>query len=178
MQPEEVSEIMHTLNERAATKIGWLAITRKNYMGRHDQQTHTTLFNLANPSQGRSGGQKNSNVLARDVDDAAVQGGGGVLGKPKISKTLSSIQDIKLSRNAVIQEIDSRNFTGRQLQQITEKLLTETRKWKNNPNKPEVDADMAIEMAEEALTSLRGAAGSRRGGGKNHEKNFSGTKGW
>lgn len=25
----------------------------KNYMGRHDQQMHTTLFNLANPSQGR-----------------------------------------------------------------------------------------------------------------------------
>ena len=58
MQPEEVSEIMHTLNERAATKIGWLAISRKNYAGRHDQQMHTTLFNLANPSQGRRGDDK------------------------------------------------------------------------------------------------------------------------
>ena len=108
--------------------------------------------------------------LGDDIDDAEVQGGGGVKGKPKISKTLSSIQDIRLSRNAVIQEIDARNFTGRQLQQITEKLLTETRKWKNNPNKPEVDADMAIEMAEEALTSVRGAAGSRRGGERTAKK--------
>lgn len=58
MQPDEVSEIMHTLTERAATKIGWLAISRKNYGGRHDQQMHTTLFNLANPSQGRRGDDK------------------------------------------------------------------------------------------------------------------------
>ena len=90
MQPEEVSEIMHTLNERAATKIGWLAITRKNYMGRHDQQTHTTLFNLANPSQGRNSKisdeymrlaqdpEKNRVRLMQLVDAAAKAVGGEV----------------------------------------------------------------------------------------------------
>ena len=31
------------------------SVTQKNYAGRHDQQMHTTLFNLANPSQGRRG---------------------------------------------------------------------------------------------------------------------------
>ena len=34
------------------------ATTTKNYAGRHDQQMHTTLFNLANPSQGRRGDDK------------------------------------------------------------------------------------------------------------------------
>ena len=100
--------------------------------------------------------------LGDDIDDATVQGGGGVRGKPKISKTLSSIQDIKLSRNAVVQEIDSRNFTGRQLQQITEKLLTEIRKWKDNPNRPEVDANMAIEMVP-AARDIRSWRRSQRG---------------
>lgn len=46
----------------------------KNYMGRHDQQTHTTLFNLANPSQGRGGGQKNGNERAKDVGGSAGSG--------------------------------------------------------------------------------------------------------
>ena len=102
--------------------------------------------------------------LGDDIDDAAVQGGGGVRGKPKISKTLSSIQDIKLSRNAVIQVIDSKNFTGRQLQQLTAKLGTEIRKWKDNPNRPDIDAHMSTEMAEDALGSARESVGrSSRG---------------
>ena len=46
----------------------------KNYMGRHDQQTHTTLFNLANPSQGRGSGQKNGNERAKDVGGSAGSG--------------------------------------------------------------------------------------------------------
>ena len=46
----------------------------KNYMGRHDQQMHTTLFNLANPSQGRGGGQKNGNERAKDVGGSAGSG--------------------------------------------------------------------------------------------------------
>ena len=40
-----------TSKERVLATIS--EATLKNYMGRHDQQMHTTLFNLANPSQGR-----------------------------------------------------------------------------------------------------------------------------
>ena len=36
-----------------------LIMAFKNHPGSHDEQTHTTLFNLANPSQGREGGKQN-----------------------------------------------------------------------------------------------------------------------
>ena len=105
--------------------------------------------------------------LGDDVGDASVQGGGGVRGKPKISKTLSSIQDIRLSRNAVIQVIDSKNFTGRQLQQLQQRLRTETRRWKDNPNRPGINSYDAIEMADYAINSLRESGGrSSRGQSK------------
>jgi len=42
------------------------ATTTKNYGGRHDQQMHTTLFNLRNPSQGREG-------RARDKQDGEIR---------------------------------------------------------------------------------------------------------
>jgi len=60
MQSENLPIILNTLRELAATKIGWLAITRKNHPGSHMEETHTTLFNLANPSQGRARAKPNS----------------------------------------------------------------------------------------------------------------------
>ncbi len=54
--------------------VGKPSVTQKNYGGRHDQQMHTTLFNLANPSQGRSGGigdKKGGETRARELAVAA-----------------------------------------------------------------------------------------------------------
>ena len=45
-----ISDKMNTL--RAIVHRNTLAAAYKNYMGRHDQAMHTTLFNLANPSSG------------------------------------------------------------------------------------------------------------------------------
>ena len=47
------------------------ATTTKNYAGRHDQQMHTTLFNLANPSQGRRGSGRDK----KDEERRAYAGG-------------------------------------------------------------------------------------------------------
>jgi len=49
----------------------------KNYMGRHDQQMHTTLFNIANPSEGeRKAGAGGEGVRGRAADggDEAAKG--------------------------------------------------------------------------------------------------------
>ena len=43
--------------------------TVKNYAGRHDQQMHTTLFNIANPSQGRSTDNRNNTERASVASD-------------------------------------------------------------------------------------------------------------
>ena len=54
--------------------VGKPSVTQKNYVGRHDQQMHTTLFNLANPSQGTRGGigdKKGGETRARELAVAA-----------------------------------------------------------------------------------------------------------
>ena len=60
-----ISDKMNTL--RAIVHRNTLAAAYKNYMGRHDQAMHTTLFNLANPSSGerRVGGA--GDVRAKDA---------------------------------------------------------------------------------------------------------------
>ena len=47
-------------------EVSRTAVSTKNYGGRHDQQMHTTLFNLRNPSQGREG-------RARDKQDGEIR---------------------------------------------------------------------------------------------------------
>ena len=72
---DNLSNLFVALNKQAASRIAGVSrknkrddakhapathseifdATFKNYAGRHDQQMHTTLFNLANPSQDRTG---------------------------------------------------------------------------------------------------------------------------
>ena len=76
---DDLSNLFVALNKRAALKIAGVSrknkredakhvpathsemfdVKFKNHPGSHDEQTHTTLFNLANPSQGREGSNRN-----------------------------------------------------------------------------------------------------------------------
>ena len=93
MQSEDLPIILDTLKELAATKIGWLAITRKNYAGRHDQYMHTTLFNLANPSQGREAMAKPNSELSRaDTSDQSMAGFTGYRNAADIWSRITAIR--------------------------------------------------------------------------------------
>ena len=60
---------MNTL--RAIVHRNTLAAAYKNYMGRHNQETHTTLFNLANPSSGERRVSGAGDVRAKDAGGEA-----------------------------------------------------------------------------------------------------------
>ena len=64
-----ISDKMNTL--RAIVHRNTLAAAYKNYMGRHDQAMHTTLFNLANPSSGERRVSGAGDVLAKDAGTGA-----------------------------------------------------------------------------------------------------------
>ena len=70
-----IQEHLNTL--RARVYRNTFIASFKNYMGRHDQQMHTTLFNIANPSEGeRKAGAGGEGVRGRAADggDEAAKG--------------------------------------------------------------------------------------------------------
>jgi len=64
-----ISDKMNAL--RAIVHRNTLAAAYKNYMGRHDQAMHTTLFNLANPSSGERRVSGAGDVRAKDAGTGA-----------------------------------------------------------------------------------------------------------
>ena len=65
-----IQEHLNTL--RARVYRNTFIASFKNYMGRHDQQMHTTLFNIANPSEGgRNTGAGGEGVRGRAADESA-----------------------------------------------------------------------------------------------------------
>jgi len=112
MQSEDLPIILDTLKELAATKIGWLAITRKNYAGRHDQQMHTTLFNIANPSQGREAMAKPNLELSRaDTSDQSMAGFTGYRNAADIWSRITAGRMEKLLEAASERADTQDNFT-------------------------------------------------------------------
>ena len=198
MQPENLPDKNSTLRERAATKIGWLAITRKNsprrnrkqvlpvvaasvsahpdqhevapdpqvvskiqlisrqnrqaelsaeptshseifdakyknYQGRHNQETHTTLYNIAHPSQGRRGVQSRgtrSETLANTGRQAVTQQAIGQSNQGDALDVTPSIKpktDAAYMREYDINAANSRNYNtevARQVSLILDEKLT------------------------------------------------------
>ena len=82
------------------------ATTTKNYGGRHDQQMHTTLFNLANPSQGRRGSGRD-----KKDDEARAYAGGPATTTMAGSSAVASVAPQPTDNSAESRAV----FTAREL---------------------------------------------------------------
>ena len=158
-----ISDKMNTL--RAIVHRNTLAAAYKNYMGRHDQAMHTTLFNLANPSSGERRVSGAGDVRAKDAggEVAELKRGDKGFGGYGVHLSKDEKAALKLERRTAGVPLEQEYFAYRDM--VSMKLFGssyEALREADDNNAARVSATAATSFAEsraQALVALNDKVG-------------------